>query len=72
MGGSLGTPPALPPSGLTLQLMGPGRHPSGPAATLHAVELRCLEPREHSLDTQVALALITGSIPWTGCYDAKQ
>lgn len=44
LGGGMGTLPALPPIGLTLQLMGPGRHPSGPAATLHAVELRHQEP----------------------------
>ena len=40
LGGGLGAPPALPPSGLTLHLMGPQHHPSGPATTLHAVELR--------------------------------
>ena len=43
-GGSLGAPPALPPSGLTLQLMGPGRHPWGPAATFHTDELRRQQP----------------------------
>ena len=68
----MGTLPALPPSGLTLHLMGPRRHPSGPSTTHHDIELRHQETRRRPLDTHVALALITGSIPWTGCYDAKQ
>lgn len=30
------------------------------------------KPREHSLDSHIALAFIAGPIQWTGCYDAKQ
>ena len=33
-------------SGLALRVTGPGQHPSGPAATSHAIELRCRRPRQ--------------------------
>ena len=44
IGGAWAPLPALPPKGLALQLWGPGSHPSGPAATFHAIELRRQEP----------------------------
>ena len=54
IGGAWAPLPALPPKGLALQLWGPGSHPSGPAATFHAIELRRQEPSTpgHSLDTK--------------------
>ncbi|EJN51929.1 hypothetical protein HMPREF1138_0135 [Actinomyces sp. ICM58] len=41
-----------------------------PHSTLQHCDTR--KPHEHSLDTQAYQAFISGPIPWTGCYDAKQ
>ena len=72
MGGSLGAPPALPPSGLTLHLA--ARDATHRALLPRFTPLNCdaRNPREHSLDSHVALTFIAGPILWTGCYDAKQ
>ena len=34
-------------SGLAFRMTGPGHHPSGTAATSHAIDLRCRRPRQH-------------------------